>query len=158
MEHSLHLAAKHFVQAITPASSDSEGASDSDNNDDDNDNQCLDSGDSLAKAIALVKQVGFPCFINACTVVTNAYRFVNPHRRGCSSARPVSNLEFLPSSSCCGSGLDGVLFSSSSSILSVFKLCVLSLLFLVMLLTHVLTGRHSIYPPGRCEYCCAKPH
>jgi hypothetical protein len=56
MEHSLHLAAKHFVQAIMPASSYSKGALDSNNNDDNDDNQCLDSGDSLAKAIALVKQ------------------------------------------------------------------------------------------------------
>ena len=45
-----------------PASLDSKGALDSDNNDDGNDNndQCFDSGDSLPKAIALVKQVGFP--------------------------------------------------------------------------------------------------
>ena len=65
MEHSLHLAAKHFVQTIAPPSSkthatsgaDSEGKVVSDDNDDEDDG--LDSGDSLAKAIALVKQVGF---------------------------------------------------------------------------------------------------
>ena len=72
MEHSLHLAAKHFVQMIAPASSkkrategadlDGEGASDSDDDDGDNDkdSQGFDSGDLLAKAIALVKQVSIP--------------------------------------------------------------------------------------------------
>jgi hypothetical protein len=65
MEHSLHLTAKHFVQTIAPPSSkthatsgaDSEGEAVSDDDDDEDDG--LDSGDSLAKAIALVKQVGF---------------------------------------------------------------------------------------------------
>ena len=84
MEHSLHLAAKHFVQTIMPGSSkkhaldtDSEGeaASDSDINGDSNNNdQSFDSGDSLAKAIALVKQVSFPMFyqcicINTCLLL-----------------------------------------------------------------------------------------
>jgi len=64
MEHSLHLAAKHFVQTIAPhhkkqgtlAGDEGDSASDSgeDNNDDD---EAIDSGDSLGKAIALVKQV-----------------------------------------------------------------------------------------------------
>jgi hypothetical protein len=64
MEHSLHLAAKHFVESITLLSrknSDTSGAHSSDpssdvDTDDDNDEN-LDSGDSLRKAIALVKQV-----------------------------------------------------------------------------------------------------
>ena len=70
MEHSLHLTAKHFVKSITPLScknSDSpmvhtgDPASDYDSDDDDDEN--LDSGDSLWKAIALVKQVRIlsPC-------------------------------------------------------------------------------------------------
>ena len=62
MEHSLHLAAKHFVESITPLSRNtgdtSGGASDDDCDDDDDDD--LDSGDSLGKAIALVKQVRIP--------------------------------------------------------------------------------------------------
>ena len=72
MEHSLHLAAKHFVQTITPASSkkhasdtDSEGGAASDgeaDGDGDDDDQGFDSGDSLAKAIALDKQVSCPVF------------------------------------------------------------------------------------------------
>jgi hypothetical protein len=66
MEHSLHLAAKHFVQTITPRSSkkhgapggeyESDPASDGDD-DDNNDNGAVDAGNSLGKAIALVKQV-----------------------------------------------------------------------------------------------------
>ena len=67
MEHSLHLTAKHFVQAITPASSDSEGASDSDNNDDDDDNQRLDSGDSLAKVVLLGLSRCFLLIFKYCT-------------------------------------------------------------------------------------------
>ena len=66
MEHSLHLAAKHFVQTIAPhhkkkgaASTDSEDDSASDGGgDDDGDDEAIDAGDSLGKAIALVKQVG----------------------------------------------------------------------------------------------------
>jgi hypothetical protein len=72
MEHSLHLAAKHFVQAIAPHFSsatsgvDLEGDAASDNDDDggDDDNsaeedESVNNGDSLGKAIALVKQVSF---------------------------------------------------------------------------------------------------
>ena len=51
--------------------------------------------------------------MNACTVVTYIYRFVNPHRQGHSSKWPVSNLRSLPSSSCYGS----VLSSSRSEVL-----------------------------------------
>ena len=71
MEHSLHLTAKHFVKTIGPPSSkkhanlECEVASEDDNdNDNDNDNDLdLATGDSLAKAIALVKQV---CFLGYC--------------------------------------------------------------------------------------------
>jgi hypothetical protein len=79
MEHSLHLAAKHFVQTIGPPSSKKHAAlgadleceavldDDNDNEDDDEDLD-LAAGDSLAKAIALVKQVCFLCYcINAFT-------------------------------------------------------------------------------------------
>jgi hypothetical protein len=66
MEHSLHLAAKHFVQTVAlhhkkqgTLAGDSEGDSDSDGGEDNNDNsKTIDTGDSLRKAIALVKQVG----------------------------------------------------------------------------------------------------
>ena len=66
MEHSLHLAAKHFVETIAPGFSKQHGASDINtegvyveddedaSNDDDDD---FDTADSLGKAIALVKQV-----------------------------------------------------------------------------------------------------
>jgi hypothetical protein len=75
MEHSLHLAAKHFVQTIAPHSSrkadnpgtDTEDDHVSDNGeDDDDDGDDVDAGDSLGKAIALVKQVSFSrpyCYI-----------------------------------------------------------------------------------------------
>ena len=72
MEHSLHLAAKHFVQAVAPhckkrgaSATGSDGEDDGDDGDDEddneeddnNDNEVIDAGDSLGKAIALVKQV-----------------------------------------------------------------------------------------------------
>lgn len=65
MKHSLHLAAKHFVQTVAlhhtkhnASAGDDEGdsASDSGKNND-HDNEPVDVGDSLRKAIALVKQV-----------------------------------------------------------------------------------------------------
>jgi hypothetical protein len=66
MEHSLHLAAKHFVQTIAPPSSKTHATSGADSegeaavsDDDDDEDDGLGSGDSLAKAITLVKQVGF---------------------------------------------------------------------------------------------------
>jgi len=60
MEHSLHVAAKHFVETVAPTSPSSirknggagdESGSESDDLDD------LNVGDSLGKALALVKQV-----------------------------------------------------------------------------------------------------
>jgi hypothetical protein len=66
MEHSLHLAAKHFVQSIAPCSSKKADNLDTDTEDDpvpdngeDDDDDDIDAGDSLGKAIALVKQVTF---------------------------------------------------------------------------------------------------
>jgi hypothetical protein len=59
----LHLAAKHFIESITPLSQndpDTPGAHTGDpasDNDSNNDEETLDSGDLLGKAIALVKQV-----------------------------------------------------------------------------------------------------
>ena len=70
MEHSLHLAAKHFVETIGPPSSkkradlECEAASEDDDDDDDDDEDLdLAAGNSLAKAIALVKQV---CLLGYC--------------------------------------------------------------------------------------------
>ena len=66
MEHSLHLAAKHFIETITPCLSEKDGTigtgalaeeDEDDNDDDDND---IDAVDSLGKAIAFVKQVSLP--------------------------------------------------------------------------------------------------
>ncbi|KAF8267382.1 hypothetical protein EI94DRAFT_1801722 [Lactarius quietus] len=68
MEHSLHLVAKHFIKTIAPCSrkrgpsggsasdSDNDPASDSDQ-DDNEDDEDIPVGDSLGKAIALVKQI-----------------------------------------------------------------------------------------------------
>jgi hypothetical protein len=80
MEHSLHLAAKHFVQSIVPhfrgaiSGADLEGdaASDNDSNGGDDDNsakedESINNGDSLGKAITLVKQVSFS--VKYCLVV-----------------------------------------------------------------------------------------
>ena len=66
MEHSLHLAAKHFIETITPCLSEKDGTigtgalaeEDEDDNDDDDDD--IDAVDSLGKAIAFVKQVSLP--------------------------------------------------------------------------------------------------
>jgi hypothetical protein len=80
MEHSLHLTAKHFVQSIVPhfrgaiSGADLEGdaASDNDGNGGDDNNsaeedESVNNGDSLGKAIALVKQVSFS--VKYCLVV-----------------------------------------------------------------------------------------
>ena len=63
MEHSLYVAVKHFVEKLAPRSrkkvnvgSDNEDAGEDSNTDDDDD---LEPGDSLGKALALVKQVNF---------------------------------------------------------------------------------------------------
>jgi hypothetical protein len=66
MEHSLHLAAKHFVESIAPGLSrqhstfvtGTEGvlAEDNEGNEGD-DNEDIDAADSLGKAISLVKQI-----------------------------------------------------------------------------------------------------
>jgi hypothetical protein len=96
MEHSLHLAAKHFVQTIAPhhpkkrtASTDSGDESASDGGeDDDGDDDAVDAGDSLGKAIALVKQAS--CATAPSISCTNkCYRFVSRHKLGRSSVRPA---------------------------------------------------------------------
>jgi hypothetical protein len=61
MEHSLHIAAKHFVETVAPASSlsirQNAGALRDESNSDDCDDLSL--GDSLGKALALIIQVSF---------------------------------------------------------------------------------------------------
>lgn len=66
MEHSLHLAAKHFVESIAPGLSkqhgtfgtDTEGVLAEDNEGDEcDDDDDIDAADSLGKVIALVKQI-----------------------------------------------------------------------------------------------------
>jgi hypothetical protein len=93
MEHSLHLAAKHFVQAIAPhfgkkcatSGTDAEGDTAEDNdNDEDSDGEEIDSRDSLGKAVALVKQVCFSVaalltYFRANTRHT-CHRFASLHR------------------------------------------------------------------------------
>lgn len=68
MEHSLHIAAKHLVQTIAPhfgkkhhtSGTDTEGDPASNADDDsDGEDESIAAGDSLGKAIALVKQVRF---------------------------------------------------------------------------------------------------
>jgi hypothetical protein len=55
MEHSLHLAAKHFVQNIAPGFAST--TEQPNNGGDDSEDEEFVSGDSLGKANALVKQV-----------------------------------------------------------------------------------------------------
>lgn len=60
MEHSLNLAAKHFTEAVGPASytSSATGANGSPEQDgNESDNNEFDISDTLGKALALVKQV-----------------------------------------------------------------------------------------------------
>jgi hypothetical protein len=60
MEHSLHIAAKHFVETVAPASAASirQNAGGGDESDSESDDLAdLAAGDSLGKALALVKQV-----------------------------------------------------------------------------------------------------
>ncbi len=60
MEHSLHIAAKHFVETVAPASSSFRQPAFAGNESDSDDLDDLTSGDSLGKALALIKQVSFP--------------------------------------------------------------------------------------------------
>lgn len=96
MEHSLHLAAKHFVQTIVPhhkkkgttgADSGDDSASDG-GEDDDGDDEAIDAGDSLGKAIALVKQVNH-AMAPSISRTNTCYRFVSRRKLGHSSARPA---------------------------------------------------------------------
>jgi hypothetical protein len=59
MEHSLHIATKHFIESISPRSRKKANNEDvgEDSNSEDEDE--LEAGDSLGKALALVKQVSF---------------------------------------------------------------------------------------------------
>jgi hypothetical protein len=130
MEHSLHIAAKHFVEAVSPSSPISirkkvkaalakardngelglnefneavasinpgdQGDSDSDsddedgNGDKDDDYSDFKPGDSLGKALALVKQVRYPLCV---MIPTNpVFRFGCLHRQECFSNRHAVRL------------------------------------------------------------------
>ena len=96
MEHSLHLAAKHFVQTIAPhhtkhnaSTGDDEGDSAMDGGgDNDNDNEAVDAGDLLRKAIALVKQVSHEMSLQVFCANT-CDRFISCLKLRHSSAPPV---------------------------------------------------------------------
>jgi len=65
MEHSLHLAAKHFVQSIAPHwSKNTSGVNNEDcasSAGEDDEDDIIEAGDLLGKAITLVKQAS--CFL-----------------------------------------------------------------------------------------------
>jgi len=150
MEHSLHVAAKHFVEAVAPTSptairkkvkaaiqkakasgtldlnevdealSDVDLLQDWDVNGDENDGPDVDdsdlddfsSGDSLGKAIALVKQVRsiyLPRFFSS---IDHIFRSESPLRQGSSSKNHANKLAFNPWSYCSGSARDGDLSTS----------------------------------------------
>ena len=129
MEHSLHLAAKHFVQTIAPhhkkkgaASTDSEDDSASDGGgDDDGDDEAIDAGDSLGKAIALVKQVGH-VVAPSISRTNTCNRSASRHKLGHSSARPAIKLGSPHSNYYYGFVRAGGRSSASSSVLSNSKL------------------------------------
>ena len=125
MEHSLHLAAKHFVQTIAPhhtkhntSAGDDEGDSASDSGkDNNNDNEAIDAGNSLGKAITLVKQVSHSMALLIFCANT-CYRFVSHLKLGHSSAQPGLKLASCHWSSCCGFALAGGCSSAFLSVLS----------------------------------------
>ena len=96
MEHSLHLAAKHFVQTIAlhhtkhnASTGDDKGDSASDGGgDNDNDNEAVDAGDLLGKAIALVKQVSHEMSLQVFCANT-CDRFISRLKLRFSSVQPV---------------------------------------------------------------------
>ena len=149
MEHSLHVASKHFVEAVAPASptsickkvkaalvkarnngelnldefdealssidlenvgdqNDGDGDEDDDGNDDDDSD--FTPGDSLGKALALVKQVQYPlCIVMPTNPVS---RFGCPPRREHFSNHHALKLGSNPSSFFSGSAPDGHHFIS----------------------------------------------
>lgn len=121
MEHSLHLAAKHFVQTIAlhhtkhnTLVGDDEVDSASDGDEDDN--EAVDAGDSLGKAIALVKQVShlmavLTFYANICD------RFASRLKLGHFSVQPALKSGSPRLSSCCGFALAGGCSLASWSIL-----------------------------------------
>lgn len=151
MEHSLHLAAKHFVQTIVPhhqkkgtTAADSEDDSASDGGeDDDHDGEAVDAGDSLGKAIALVKQVSH-AMASLISCANTCYRFVSCHKLGHSSVRPAIMLGSPRWSYYCGFVRAGDRYLASLSVLSNSKRYIFVFLNL-MPLSHFLTGCHTIY-------------
>jgi hypothetical protein len=66
MEHALHIACKHFVEAVAPTSPSAIRVAALDSNDDSDSDADLEfsPGDALGKALALVKQVSNICLIS----------------------------------------------------------------------------------------------
>jgi hypothetical protein len=124
MEHSLHLAAKHFFQAMVPHHDHSTSASDSGidttsygGEDNDTNDKVVHSGDLLGKAIALVKQVSnSTTLLSICT--NSCCRFINHHKQGPSSVHHALKLGLCHLSSCFAFALTGDHSSAFSSISS----------------------------------------
>src|ERR1700761_940856 len=154
MEHSLHLAAKHFVQTIAPhhtkhnaSTGDDEGDSASDGGEDnDNDNEAVDAGDSLGKAIALVKQVSHKMALQVFRANT-CDRFASRLKLGHSSVQPVLKSGSPRWSSCCGFALAGGRSLASWSVLLNSKRYVSFLSQKDVTILFVVTGHYPIYSP-----------
>jgi hypothetical protein len=157
MEHSLHLAAKHFVQTVAPhhkkqgtSAGDSEGDSDSDGGEDDNDNsKAIDAGDSLGKAIALVKQVGDSTALRFSLLTLLQIR-KSPQARAffratCTHVKidPLELLLWIRTRW-------GSLFSFLERFIKLRAVCLPSFSNLKPL-SHFLTGRRPIYSPCGCQ-------
>jgi hypothetical protein len=79
MEHSLHLAAHHFIETIAPMSTKTLRGNDRDGNGSDDDENTFDMADALGKALALVNQVLDISSFNYCALI-RSIRYANPHR------------------------------------------------------------------------------
>ena len=79
MEHSLHLAAHHFIETIAPMSTKMLRGNDHEENGSDDDENTFDMADVLSKALALVNQVLDISSFNYCALI-HSIRYTNPHR------------------------------------------------------------------------------
>ena len=147
MEHSLHLAVKHFVESTTPLSSETCDAF----GDESDDEEDVGSGDSLGMAIALVKQV---CFLFLCELIFLYlcwhYRFINLHKQDPFLMWPAAKLGSIHLSSCSGSALIGAHSSTSWSISSFSNQYVI--FSFGGYSANPLIGSYSVYPSCRWKW------
>jgi hypothetical protein len=115
MEHAIHVACKNFVEAVAPVLPPKiRGSGEGHDADEDSSDDELTPGDSLGKALALVKQVG-PQRSIYCTLqeLDNLFRSANPLKPEHSSGHHAHKLILSRLNSCFGFALAGLHFTSS---------------------------------------------